>query len=138
VIDAPLRSDGDRRHRTVVDAESGKPSVTRLRVLSRFGAFALVEARPETGRAHQIRVHLSMAGAPIACDTLYGDGQPILLSAHKRGYRLRDGDERPLLGRLGLHALRLELTHPLSGATITFEAPYARDFAAAVKQLGRL
>jgi RluA family pseudouridine synthase len=138
-IDAPLTPNGDRRHRTVVDPEDGKPSVTHFRVLEQVKGFALVEARPETGRIHQIRVHLAVAGHPVAVDTLYGDGKPILLSAHKRDYRPSGGhDERPLLGRLGLHALSLGLKHPATGEPMVFEAAAPKDIGATIKQLGKL
>lgn len=140
VIDAPLRVDADRRHRSVIDPLDGKPSVTDARVLQRFTGYALVEARPHTGRTHQIRAHLASIGAPIACDALYGDAAPLLLSSFKRGYRGREDEdqaERPLLGRLGLHAQRLAFAHPLSGTAMAFEAPYPKDFGAALKQLSR-
>jgi RluA family pseudouridine synthase len=139
VVDAPLLPNGDRRHRTVIDVEDGKPSLTRLRVLRRFKGLALVEARPETGRTHQIRVHLASIGSPIACDGLYGDGRPLLLSQFKRGYRPTAGqDERPLLGRLGLHALSIEFTHPTTDERVRFEAPYSKDFGALLNQMGKL
>ena len=139
VIDAPLLPNGDRRHRTVVDAEDGKPSVTRVRVVRRFKGLSLVEARPETGRTHQIRVHLASIGSPIVCDPLYGDGKPLLLSQFKRAYRPTAGqDERPLLGRLGLHASSIEFAHPATGARVRFEAPYAKDFGASLNQMGKL
>lgn len=137
-IDAPLRVDADRKHRTVLDPDAGKPSVTDVRVLQRFTGYALVEARPHTGRTHQIRAHLAAIGAPIACDPLYGDGAQILLSRVKRGYRPTDGDgERPLLGRLGLHAHRLAFAHPVTNVPVAFEAVYPKDFGATIKQLSR-
>jgi RluA family pseudouridine synthase len=138
-IDAPLLPNGDRKHRTVVDLEDGKPSVTHARVLQRVKGVTLVEARPETGRTHQIRVHLATASAAIACDPLYGDGKPVFLSKFKKNYRETEAhEERPLLGRLGLHALRLSFTHPVSGERMTIEAPYPKDFSATLNQLGKL
>lgn len=136
-VNLPLLADGDRRHRTVIDRRGGKPSITELRVLERIGPFSLIEARPLTGRTHQIRVHLKAVGLPIAVDTLYAKGKPIFLSEYKRGYRASRDGEKPLLARLGLHAFSLTFQHPISRDTITLEAPYAKDFAATIKQLRR-
>lgn len=136
--DAPLLVDGDRRHRTVVDAVRGKPSVTHFRVLQRLKRYALVEAIPETGRTHQIRVHAALLGHPIAADDLYGDGKPIFLSQLKRDYRANSAEEIPLIGRTALHARRLKLMHPVTGEPLDLFAPYAKDFNAAVRQLEKL
>ncbi|MCS7055176.1 MAG: RluA family pseudouridine synthase [Thermoflexales bacterium] len=136
--DIPLRVDGDRRHRTVVDVVCGKPAVTHFRVFQRLKRYALAEAIPETGRTHQIRVHAASLGHPIAADELYGDGKPIFLSQLKRDYRPSNSEELPLIGRVALHARRLKLTHPLTGAALDLLAPYAKDFNAAVKQLEKL
>jgi 23S rRNA pseudouridine1911/1915/1917 synthase len=81
------------------------------------GGFALVEARPKTGRTHQIRTHLAGEGFPIIGDTLYGG--PRLVE--------RSG-ERLLALRHLLHACRLTFRHPESGATMTIEAPIPEDF----------
>jgi len=135
LVDAPLLPDGDRKHRTIVDTELGRPAVTRLRLLERFAGYALVEASPLTGRTHQIRAHLALLGVPIVADALYGDGQGIFLSALKPGYQGRKGGERALLGRLGLHAWSLEFVHPSSGERVRFQAPYPKDFQAALRQL---
>jgi len=137
-VNFSLRADGDRKHRTVVDAQAGKPAVTHVRVLERLGQYTLVEARPQTGRTHQIRVHLFVMGLPIVADALYGAGQAILLSELKPGYRSKeDRPERPLLGRVGLHAWSLALEHPLTGQPLEFEAAYPKDFGATLRQLRR-
>jgi tRNA pseudouridine32 synthase/23S rRNA pseudouridine746 synthase len=109
----------------------GKPSATLLRLLESFperpwagGALALVEALPETGRTHQIRVHLAHAGHPLAFDPDYGDAEPLL-----------GPDGRTLLARTPLHATRLELRHPASGEEVAFEAPLPPDMAAAIEAL---
>jgi tRNA pseudouridine32 synthase/23S rRNA pseudouridine746 synthase len=95
----------------------GKPSATEVRVVERFPAagLALVECAPETGRTHQIRVHLAAAGTPLALDADYGDGTPVAG-----------------LARTPLHAASLELAHPVTGATLRVEAPLPPDLAAAV------
>lgn len=116
VIDLPLRPDGDRRHRTVIDRARGKPAVTRVCVLERFALHTLIEARPETGRTHQIRAHLAAIDLPLAGDALYGGAMT-------------------LLARTGLHAYTLDLEHPLTHAPLHFTAPYPADFSAVLQQL---
>jgi RluA family pseudouridine synthase len=136
-ITLPLLPDGDRNHRTLVDHEHGKPSSTYLKVLQRMNTYTLVEARPETGRTHQIRVHLASTGFPIAADPLYGDGEPLFLSHLRNDYRKGKGLERPLLARLGLHAYSLQFEHPALVETMQLEAAYAKDFGAVVTQLSK-
>jgi RluA family pseudouridine synthase len=134
-VDLPLRIDGDRKHRTVIDLRAGKPSVTDLRALERLGRYTLIEARPATGRTHQIRAHLAAQGCPIAVDPLYGDGATIYRSMLEPESMAPEGVERPLLDRLGLHARSLALRHPATGAASIFEAPYPEDFANALDVL---
>ena len=136
-VELPLRPNGDRRHRTVIDAHRGKKALTTLRVLDRFERFTLIEAIPQTGRTHQIRVHLAAQGCPVVADALYGNGRGILLSDLKPGYKGGASDEKPLLERLGLHARSLSLTHPSTGERLYFEAPYPQDFSRVLKQLRR-
>jgi RluA family pseudouridine synthase len=136
-----LRPDGDRKHRTVVDARHGKPALTELRVLRRFGTFysvySLVEAIPHTGRTHQIRVHMAAQGYPIVADRLYGDGRGVYLSDLKIGFKGQAEAEKPLLGRMGLHARSITLLHPVTGEQLCFEAPYPKDFIQTLRWLRR-
>lgn len=138
-IELHLQVDGDRRHRTVATAprshSPGKPAVTCLRVIERFQQYALLEAIPQTGRTHQIRAHLAAVGLPIVADSSYGDGLALFLSAIKPVYRESAGNERPLLARLALHAVRLDLQHPVSQEPLAFTAPYPKDLDAALRQL---
>ena len=113
----------------------GKPSVTDCRTLERFRGFAWIECQPQTGRTHQIRVHLAAAGTPILGDALYGDPTiELRLSAFKRGYK-GFADEKPLLRRLALHASELTFTHPVTRAPHTLRAPLPHEFEVALKYL---
>jgi RluA family pseudouridine synthase len=136
--DLRLVPDGDRQHRTVIDNYHGKRSLTRFRLLLSAGSYAVVEARPATGRTHQIRVHLASLGHPVACDPLYGarnSPKPVFLSAFKKGWRGDPLKEKPLLNRLGLHAARLSLPYPDGENRLVLEAPLPRDLAALIQQL---
>jgi 23S rRNA pseudouridine1911/1915/1917 synthase len=136
--DLSLVPDGDKQHRTIIDKYRGKKSLTRFRLLLSAGSYAVVEARPATGRTHQIRVHLASLGHPVVCDPLYGargSPKPVYLSAFKRGWHGDPLDEKPLLDRLGLHAVRLTLPYPGAESRLDLEAPLPRDMAALLKQL---
>lgn len=113
----------------------GKASVTEFRVLERFGAFALFECRPLTGRTHQIRIHLAAVGAPVLNDPFYGDPEvKLLLSGLKRRYKGRE-DEKPLIARLALHASELVLKHPVTREPVTIRAALPNEFEVALKYL---
>ncbi len=131
-----------RKGRMVI-RDGGKPSATRWRVLDRFpsacalppafkGAepierdpgHAWIEARPETGRTHQIRVHAADHGWPLLGDPLYGKTPPKLAAIAKA------------LGRQALHAAVLELVHPATGARMRFTSPLPEDMRAALTALG--
>ncbi len=115
----------------------GKPSATAFRVLESFGRLAWLECRPLTGRTHQIRVHLAALGAPVLNDALYGDpAERLFLSDLKRSYKGRE-EERPLIGRLALHASELGVTHPLTRAPLRLAAPLPREFEIALRNLRR-
>jgi 23S rRNA pseudouridine1911/1915/1917 synthase len=92
------------------DTSKGKLSVSRVRVLRRSPKATLLEVRLDTGRKHQIRVHLAHAGHPIMGDRRYGD------------------DKSGPLGRLGLHATTLEFTHPATGERMRLDAPLPKAF----------
>lgn len=126
---------GDGRMTT---AAKGKPSLSHYRVLRHFRGYSWVEVRIETGRTHQIRVHMAWLGHPLAVDPLYGGGEGVYLSSIKEHYRpSRDHEEQPLIDRVPLHAGRLELRHPLDGRELLFEAPLPRDLQAVLRQLER-
>jgi RluA family pseudouridine synthase len=129
-VDAPLKPNGDRRHRTVIvqgdGAGKGKPSLTECYVLERFDQHTLMRAIPRTGRTHQIRAHLAYLGLPVVGDKLYGSrltGTPD---------RRTDPPDQALIERTALHALTLTLRHPLTKESVRFEAPYPEDFVRAL------
>ena len=118
-VDAPLgRSQNDRKKIAVV--EDGRQAATQYYVLERFGDLTLVECHLETGRTHQIRVHMKHIGHPVVGDPVYG--------IRKQRYRLD--------GQL-LHAARLEFTHPETGERMKFEAPLPEDFQEVLEMLRR-
>ncbi len=136
-IDLPLRTDSDRMHRTRVDRRGGKPSATEVRIIERYDDYSLVEARPVTGRTHQIRAHLAAVGHGIACDALYGRGAPLYLSSFKRKYTPGKRPERPLIARVALHATELRFPHPHTGDEVIVRDDPWRDLSAAIAQLGK-
>ncbi len=139
LCDAHLMIDGDARHRSVVNKRQGKSSKTELKVLGSCNAFSWIEARPITGRTHQIRAHLLHEGFQIVCDPLYGGNQKaIRLSDIKRSWKGDVFEERPLLDRLALHAYKLEFKHPITGIMMQCTAPYSKDMDSLRKQLSKL
>jgi len=121
----PLRANVGHKHRTIVDDRSGKPSVTHFRALERFPSACLVEAIPETGRTHQVRVHAAALGYPLMADSAYA-------SASSPSTTLRVNSP---MGRPALHALSLTFRHPTTRETVAFTAPYPEDFESALAHL---
>ena len=117
-VEAPIGR--DPRHRTrMAIVNDGKPAVTHYRVRKALPAHTLLECRLETGRTHQIRVHLASIGHPIEGDRVYG------------------GRAKSPFHRQALHAWKLEFDHPASGKAVAFEAPLPPDFAALLEDLRR-
>ncbi len=128
-------SESSRNPGTMVVNPKGKKSITLYNVLERFDGFALVEAKPLTGRTHQVRVHFNALGYPLAIDPLYGNSEPVYLSQFKKNYKAKDQDEKPVISRLPLHAFLLSFREPLDAKTIVVEAPPPRDFSRMLKML---
>jgi len=131
--DLPLVPNGNKQHMTIIDKFRGKKSLTRFTFLAGAGNICVLEAFPETGRTHQIRVHAAALGCPVVCDSLYGHGKPVFLSSIKKNWRGDPFEEKPLLARLGLHAAELSLGD--SASPLKIIAPTPRDMAALIKQI---
>jgi 23S rRNA pseudouridine1911/1915/1917 synthase len=116
--------------------KKGKPSLTNYEVIDENKNFSLVKFQIHTGRTHQIRVHAKSIGHPIACDELYGDGKPVLLSAIKRKFNLskKEEEEKPMLNRLGLHSYQI-IFNDANGEEIKLTAELPKDIKALLQQL---
>jgi tRNA pseudouridine32 synthase/23S rRNA pseudouridine746 synthase/23S rRNA pseudouridine955/2504/2580 synthase len=117
------------RMRVARPGEEGKPAVTELSPAETFGDVALVEARPLTGRTHQIRVHLRHAGAPLLVDPQYGRPEPVTER------RLGGASDAVVLARTPLHASRLVLALEEGLPAVDVLAPLPEDMAAALALL---
>jgi len=135
IVDLPIgRDPRDRKRMAVVRGPAGKPARTRWRVLERFGLATLVEARLETGRTHQIRVHMSALRHPVVGDPVYGGRVKKSLSLRQSERSLADALLR-LLRRQALHAAELEFDHPQTGALLRFRSEPPKDFREALERL---
>lgn len=115
MIDAPIGpAEGSLTAREV--RPDGKPARTHYKVVRTWGSRALVELELETGRTHQIRVHMAHIGCPLTGDFLYG------------------AEDKALIGRPALHSARLELTHPVTGERLAFSVPLPADMAALISE----
>lgn len=120
IIKAPIGRHPTDRKKMAVVFENSKAAQTTFQVKARFGnAYTLIECRLQTGRTHQIRVHLDYIGHPVVCDPLYGP---------------RGKAPFPVAGQL-LHSTRLTLTHPQSGETMEFAAPLPADMEQVLQSL---
>ena len=128
------------------DARGPRSALTHFKVLERFGDHTLVEAKPVTGRQHQIRVHFADIGHPVVEDEFYGpfgwikkdpDGNPVPCPTDGREPRTDCPPSSPvaIVGRHALHAHRLAFRHPITWEPLSFEAPLPDDIARVVDQL---
>ena len=120
-MDRPIGRDRRVRTRQSINAEEGREAVTHLRRLEDLGRFSLVEARLDTGRTHQIRVHLESVGHPVVGDRVYGRREETL------------GLERQFL-----HAAHLAFPHPETGEEIDVRSPLPHDLELALGRARRM
>ncbi len=135
-VDQPMAEDPEHPGRMKC-VRHGKPAITRYETEQAFRGWTLLRLFPQTGRTHQLRVHMKTLGCPILADPWYGDGLPLVLSEFKRGYKPSLHKEHPLIARLALHAHRLTLRHPADGRSLAIEAPIPKELRTAIRQLSR-
>ena len=120
-VDAPIGRNPTDRKKMAVDRKSGRPAVTHWSVLARYPGHTHIRCKLETGRTHQIRVHLAFLGHPLLGDTVYGAKKPV-----------------PGLAGQCLHARRLSFLHPRTGERLTLECPLPPWFEQVLTKLGQL
>lgn len=137
IIDAAIAE-----HKTVagkmVVAKKGKQAITHYKVLENLGAYSLVEIDLKTGRTHQIRVHMSHIGFPLAVDAMYAKKRELLLSEIKKKRVVvtkHEEAERPLVKRHTLHSHSLSFYHPVTRKEMTITAELPKDLRALHNQL---
>lgn len=129
-IDAPVGRHPTHRTAMAVVKKNGREAVTHYQVLEVMAGAALLLVRLETGRTHQIRVHLNHIGHPVIGDPLYGGGR-----LPRPGNRVHDTRFDSLIQRQALHAYRLGFDHPVSGESMEYEAEPPPDFLDALEKL---
>ena len=141
-LDAAISRDHLRRTRMTTRRTGGRAAVSHYKVMerfeSRYGHFTLLEVEIETGRTHQIRVHLSSIGHPVVGDTLYGAPLHILPRLEAPATRLQKeaaARDAITLGRNFLHAAKLQLLHPETEQPLELEAPLPPDLLQALQRL---
>jgi 23S rRNA pseudouridine1911/1915/1917 synthase len=132
IISSPISRDLVRRTRMTTRRSVGRDAVTHWKTLKQFegeyGKFSLLEVGIETGRTHQIRVHLSSIGHPVAGDTLYGAPRELKCS--------RPNTESRSLTRNFLHAAAIQFVHPATGEPLSFEQPLPAELALFLHEIG--
>jgi 23S rRNA pseudouridine1911/1915/1917 synthase len=130
-----ISEDRDRPGLVKVGGKHAKDATTHYEVLERFRGLTYVKVMPLTGRQHQIRLHFKALGNPVLCDSLYGSEDGYYLSDMKKHYKGKEDEpEKPLMGRLALHALQLTFLRE-DGTEVLAEAPLPKDFLVFLKYL---
>lgn len=134
IIELPMM-EHPAKNGTMIIHRKGKIASTGYEVMENLGRYAFMKFDLFTGRTHQIRLHMKETGHPILCDPIYGDGKPFLVSSLKKNYK-HSGleEEKPILGRLALHAARLSFTDS-QGKNISLEAEMPKDMRALLSQM---
>lgn len=119
IVNKNIGRDPNNRIKMTTLQHGGKPAVTHYRLLKQFDKIAYIECKLETGRTHQIRVHMRDIGHPLIGDPVYG--------TRKNNYAPEIVDAIENLDRQALHAIKLSFTHPKSGELLNFKSPMAED-----------
>jgi len=136
VVDAFIARHPIYRQRFAVSHEGGRRSVTRWRLVRAYGnRFALILAKPITGRTHQVRVHMRHLGTPVLCDKLYSS-RKVIYASEIEGAKRRAG-ETPLIERQALHARSIAFVHPRLGKFIRLKAEMPDDLRRLLEVLNR-
>ncbi len=125
VVEAPIGRHPRHRTKFSVRTGRGRPSRTSYEVEESFRGYAHLKLRPETGRTHQIRVHLSFLGTPVLCDPMYGKRSSITLSEIEG--KKKGSSEKPILARQALHAAGIRFRHPETNEWLEFSSPMPED-----------
>ena len=132
IIDQPIGIHPYQREKMAIRAghSTSREATTMFQVMQRFRGFCFVRLLPKTGRTHQLRVHLAHIGCPIVGDRLYAGHAQITV-----GELSRSDDPTVVIDRQALHAQRITFEHPVSGETLTLEAPIPDDMAGLLEAL---
>ena len=138
LIEAPI-SELPLQKGTMCIHRNGKPSSTSYEVMESNKHFSLLSFQLHTGRTHQIRVHSKSIGHPLACDPIYGDGKPVLLSNVKKNFKLskHEDEERPMINRLALHSYKL-IFNDENDKHFELIAEVPKQFTALMKQIKKI
>jgi 23S rRNA pseudouridine1911/1915/1917 synthase len=137
-VSQPIGRHPNNRVKMAVTAKNGKEAVTHFQVVKKFGCISLLDCKLQTGRTHQIRVHLAHISYPIVGDPLYGAQKTLAQSLLNRASIAEEKHAEILdFPRQALHAFKLEFCHPSTGENMAFEAPMADDIDQLLNQLNQ-